>query len=144
MIEDILNFWFGDSAPEAPPSPERLRFWFGGGELEVSLTPAPLGEGRQTVEFDAAGICFPLTLRSPRPGDRFRPAGAGGSKKLKDFLIDAKLPREERRHLLLVASEEEILWLVGLRRCAGHLPAPAGGKVLRLVARLPESPTIHL
>lgn len=115
----------------------------GGGELQVALVPSVLGEDRWTVEFDAARVSFPLTLRCPQAGDRFRPAGTGGSKKLKDFLIDARVPLEERRCLPLVVAEE-ILWVVGMRRCAGREPAPAGGKVLRLVARPPESPTIHL
>jgi tRNA(Ile)-lysidine synthase len=67
-----------------------------------------------------------------------------GSKKLKDLLIDSKVPREQRQRLLLVVAAEEILWVVGMRRCAGREPAPAGGAVLRLVVKLPESPTIHL
>lgn len=115
----------------------------GGGELQVLLAGAALGEDQRTVEFDAARVSFPLTLRSPHAGDRFRPEGTGGSKKLKDFLIDAKMPREERQRLPLVVAEE-ILWVVGMRRCAGWNPPPASGTVLRMVARLPESPTIHL
>lgn len=116
----------------------------GGGELLVSLVPSALGEDHRAVEFDASRVSFPLTLRSPLAGDRLRPAGMAGSKKLKDLLIDAKVPREQRRRLLLVVADE-ILWVVGLRRSAGRQPGPAGGAVLRLVAQLPEeSPTIHL
>jgi tRNA(Ile)-lysidine synthase len=59
------------------------------------------------------------------------------------LLIDAKMPREKRQRLLLVVADE-ILWVVGMRRCAGWQPAQPGGMVLRLVAQLPESPTIHL
>jgi tRNA(Ile)-lysidine synthase len=116
----------------------------GGGELLVSLGPATLGEDRRSVEFDAGRVPFPLTLRSPHAGDRLRPVGMAGSKKLKDLLIDSKVPREQRQRLLLVVAAEEILWVVGMRRCAGREPAPAGGAVLRLVVKLPESPTIHL
>jgi len=114
-----------------------------GGELEVALVAEPLGESRRAVEFNAARVAFPLTLRTPRPGDRFRPSGLGGSKKLKDFLIDAKMPREQRRQLALVEGGE-ILWVVGIRRCAGLLPGQPAGGVLRLVVRVPEMPTIHL
>ncbi len=115
----------------------------GGGELEVALVPSALGEARWAVEFAAEQMTFPLTIRSPLPGDRFRPAGAGGGKKLKDVLIDAKVPKERRRGLLLVEGEE-ILWLIGLRRCDGRGPAAAGGRVLRLTAKLPELPTLRL
>jgi tRNA(Ile)-lysidine synthase len=143
------QLWLRRVAPEACPS---CLFTIdgpgtyplpGGGELQVVLVPSPLGEDRRAAEFDAARVPFPLTLRSPRPGDRFRPAGLDGSKKLKDLLIDAKMPREKRQRLLLVVADE-ILWVVGMRRCAGWPPAQPGGMVLRLVAQLPESPTIHL
>jgi tRNA(Ile)-lysidine synthase len=134
--EKAPSCFFTIDGPGAFPLPE-------GGELLVVLVPTPLGEDRRAVEFDAARVPFPLTVRSPRPGDRFRPAGLEGSKKLKDFLIDAKLPREQRQRLLLVEAEE-ILWVVGRRRCAGRQPVQPEGMVLRLVAQLPESPTIHL
>jgi tRNA(Ile)-lysidine synthase len=134
--EKCPPFLFSIDGPGDYPLP-------GGGELQVVLVPSPLGEDRLAVEFDAARAPFPLAIRSLRPGDRFRPAGLGGSKKLKDFLINAKVPREQRQRLPLVVAEE-ILWVVGMRRCAGRQPAPAAGTVLRLVAKLPESPTIHL
>ncbi len=114
----------------------------GGGELRVELAVAAQGE-EEGVEFDAGRVVFPLLVRSPRPGDRFRPAGLGGGKKLKDFLIDAKVPRERRRSLLLV-EESEILWVVGMRRCAGRRPRREGGGVLRLSVKVPVLPTIQL
>lgn len=115
----------------------------GGGVLEVSLVDAPRGEGALAVEFDADVASFPLLVRPFRPGDRFRPAGLGGSKKLKDFFIDAKIPLEERRRLPLVAGRE-ILWVVGVRRCDGGRPDPAAGRVLRLAVSNYESSTNHL
>ncbi len=32
MVEEILGFWFGEASSDAHPAPERLRFWFNGGE----------------------------------------------------------------------------------------------------------------
>ena len=46
-----------------------------------------------------------LVCRTRRPGDRFRPFGSAGAKKLKAFLIDRKLPRAERDGLPLLAVE---------------------------------------
>jgi len=116
----------------------------GGGELEIVLLSSALGEGLNAAEFSATEVQFPLTLRSPRPGDRLRPAGMTGSKKLKDLLIDAKVPLEVRRRLLLVLADDEILWVVGMRRAAGRAPSPAGGMVLRIALKLPERPTTRL
>ena len=39
----------------------------------------------------------------------------GGRKKLKDYFIDEKIPREQRDELILLAEEEEVLWIVGKR-----------------------------
>ena len=53
-----------------------------------------------------------LTVRSRRSGDRFHPVGAPGSRKLKDFFIDRKVPREARGVPLLCCGET-VLFLPG-------------------------------
>ncbi len=58
----------------------------------------------------------PLKVRSRKPGDRFRPSGLAGSKKLKDYFIDTKIPRTDRQRIpVLVTGDDEIIWVVGLR-----------------------------
>ncbi len=49
-----------------------------------------------------------LYIRSRRPGDHFQPIGMQGSKKLKDYFIDAKIPRRDRDQIPLLASENEV------------------------------------
>ncbi|BCR04090.1 tRNA(Ile)-lysidine synthase [Desulfuromonas versatilis] len=100
--------------------------------MTVSIETDARGEGPLAVEFAADRVGFPLVVRNFRPGDRFRPAGGRGEKKLKDFYIDAKLERERRAALPLVVGRE-VLWVVGIRRCDGMRPEPGGGKVLRMV-----------
>jgi tRNA(Ile)-lysidine synthase len=56
-----------------------------------------------------------LHVRAWRPGDRFRPLGARGSKKLQDLFTDVKWPRMDRRRVPIVADAEGIVWVVGLR-----------------------------
>jgi len=57
-----------------------------------------------------------LRVRFFRPGDRFHPLGMAGSKKLKDFLIDVKIPREQRKSLpLLTSAAGDIIWVYGVR-----------------------------
>jgi tRNA(Ile)-lysidine synthase len=51
-----------------------------------------------------------LTVRTRKPGDRFFPQGAPGGKKLKDFMIDQKIPRQIRDTLPLVVAGKEVIW----------------------------------
>jgi tRNA(Ile)-lysidine synthase len=68
------------------------------------------------LQVDGAdGASWPLWWRVRRPGDRLRPAGRGGSKKLKAWLIDEKVPRESRDLLWLLADDEgRVLWIPAL------------------------------
>lgn len=66
--------------------------------------------------IDMGKVTLPLSVRFRRPGDRFWPLGASGTKKLKDFLIDKKVPRFERDKLPIVTSaDDEPIWIIGLR-----------------------------
>lgn len=91
----------------------RLEAW----ELEYPASYRPPA-GPWTVAFDRAGLPGPLGVRSRLPGDRFRPFGAPGAKRLKAFLIDAKIPRWRRDRLPLLVAGGEIAWVVGVRRGA--------------------------
>jgi tRNA(Ile)-lysidine synthase len=53
-------------------------------------------------------------VRNRRPGDRFRPIGVGGRKKLQDFFVDRKVPRQRRDTVPLVVDERDrIVWVAG-------------------------------
>ena len=55
-----------------------------------------------------------LSVRNRRLGDRFRPMGLGGAKKLQDFLVDRKVPRHLRDTVPLVVDEHDrIVWVAG-------------------------------
>ncbi len=56
-----------------------------------------------------------MVIRSRKPGDRFHPQGAEGSKKLKKFLIDQKVDQIYRDSLPLVTVGSIIIWVAGLR-----------------------------
>jgi tRNA(Ile)-lysidine synthetase-like protein len=79
---------------------------------------------------------LPLVVRSRRPGDRFRPAGMTGRKKLQDFLVDRKVPREKRDSLpLVVDGEDRIVWVVGHAVSADFGVTAASQGVILLKAR---------
>ncbi|MGE5417600.1 MAG: tRNA lysidine(34) synthetase TilS [Acidobacteriota bacterium] len=66
------------------------------------------------ARFDWDGIEKPLYVRSRIPGDRFQPPGLGGTKKIKDYFIDNKIPIQIRNQTAILASDNEIYWLIGL------------------------------
>lgn len=68
-----------------------------------------------TVVLDADTVVWPLKVRTFQPGDRFRPLGGPGSKKLQDFFTDAKVLRMARRKIPLLCDREKICWVVGYR-----------------------------
>ena len=53
-------------------------------------------------------------VRSRHPGDRFRPVGVGGRKKLQDFFVDRKVPRQRRDTVpIVVDGADRIVWVAG-------------------------------
>ena len=56
---------------------------------------------------------LPLTARNRRQGDRFQPHGMQGTKKIKDFLIDVKVPHHDRNSIPLLVCDDAILWVIG-------------------------------
>ena len=65
--------------------------------------------------FDLNSVGGPLLVRSRRNGDRFQPLGMSQSKKLQDFMVDSKIPRDRRDRVPLVVSPKGIAWVVGWR-----------------------------
>ena len=63
---------------------------------------------------DAGRLAAPLSVRNRRPGDTFRPLGLGGSKKLQDFFVDAKIDRFAREIApVIIDSAGQIVWVAG-------------------------------
>ncbi len=92
-----------------------------GFDLHLKATVVPresvLGDLSQTDRdhalLDADLLPGPLLIRPRRPGDRFVPLGGPGSRKVKSFLIDRKIPVDERGRIPLVLSGDRIAWVVG-------------------------------
>ncbi|HYL04545.1 MAG TPA: tRNA lysidine(34) synthetase TilS, partial [Thermoanaerobaculia bacterium] len=74
------------------------------------LRGAPLRAGL-ALPLPAAGL---VTVRNRRPGDRLRPLGSPGSRKLKEVLIDRGVPRWQRDRLPLLCWAGEIAWVPGI------------------------------
>lgn len=68
--------------------------------------------------FDERILGEVITLRHPRPGDRFRPFGMRGTRLLSDLFNDAKLSTAERRSAWVMVAGDRIVWVVGMRAAA--------------------------
>jgi len=66
--------------------------------------------------LDYDKLNFPLILRRWQPGDQFQPLGMKtGKKKISDFLNDIKMPLNLKENVHVLLSNNEIVWVVGLR-----------------------------
>lgn len=74
-----------------------------------------LSKDNRTVHLDADKINYPLTVRNWESADSFYPLGMKGKKKLSDFFIDLKINRFEKEKILVLLSQDEIIWVVGYR-----------------------------
>ncbi len=64
------------------------------------------------MDLDSVGET--ITVRGPGAGDTFWPLGAPGSKKLKSYLIDRKIPKESRSDLpILTGPSGDVIWVYG-------------------------------
>lgn len=79
------------------------------------VRPEDMNEDRDRAFIDAALITGALTVDGPREGDRFRPLGMGGSKKLSDLFVDEKVPKRLRAATPVVRSADRIVWVAGMR-----------------------------
>jgi len=91
------------------------------------------GDGKTSVLLDAADMQFPLKIRPRSPGDYFFPYGFGKRKKLQDFFVDAKVPRDERDSIPIVFSGDDIAWVAGYRSDDRFSVTGSTKKFLRLV-----------
>lgn len=63
--------------------------------------------------IDADKVEGNLYLRNRREGDRFIPFGMKGNKKIKDYFIDEKIPRDMRDRIPLLVDDKNIIMIVG-------------------------------
>ncbi len=72
-------------------------------------------EGVFVERFGGTVDITSLAVRTREPGDRFQPLGMSGTKKLKDFMIDEKVPNSLRDGVPLVVTSQGVAWVVGWR-----------------------------
>lgn len=112
----------------------RESFQIGELTLTVSRTARDFGEipeKKYTKWFDYDRIKQTLVIRHRQPGDRICLFDGGGSKKLKDYLIDRKIPAQKRDQLWLLADGSDILWIIGDRISAAYKVTAESQRILQ-------------
>jgi tRNA(Ile)-lysidine synthase len=129
-----------DASVEAPARlniPGSTPLPSGNGRIEAEILAGGLellqgmAAGREAM-FDADELGGKLRVRLPVPGDRMRPLGASGSRKLQDIFTDLRVPRWQRAATPLVTANDEPVWIVGYRTAERGKITPKTRRVLRL------------
>ena len=126
-VEPYLYF-IGDALPYVLELPN--------GTLTLELAES----GKDTADcvyFDLDKISGGLCVRNRRQGDALSLKGMGGRKKLKEFFIDAKIPKHLRDTLPLLCCDDgkTILWVCGKRKCVGYDMDENTAKVIKCTFR---------
>jgi len=89
--------------------------------------------------FDYDNIKEELKIRHRRNGDKMIPLGMKGNKKVKDILINLKIPAEKRKEIPIVVFDEEIAWIVGHRVSESFKVTKKTNKILKITFRRKET-----
>ncbi len=89
-------------------------------------------EKTYTKWFDYDKIKKSLEIRRRMPGDYLEINQEHGRKKLKDYLIDQKVPREQRGQILLLADGSHIMWIPGRRISEGYKVTESTKRILKV------------
>lgn len=76
-----------------------------------------------------------MVVRSRKAGDRMRPFGMKGTKKVQDIMVDEGVPCGERDRVAVFECGGEIVWIPGYRIADGWAVAREKGRSLRLVVK---------
>ncbi len=125
---------------EALEIPERVAVYINGSET------IRWGRWEVTVTKDAAGRpsrasletwieVSETELRGFEAGDRMRPLGGVGRRKVRRLLMEARVPFYERRSYPVVVQGRHVVWIPGVCRSAHAVPQP-GDPALHLEARV--------
>ena len=92
---------------------------FGVFRLTETASEGNPGDGKRTQEVPR-GFTRGCVLRTRKPGDRIRPFGSSGSKKLQDYLTDRRIPEPFRDQIPLLCRDNEVFLVCGVG--AGNIP----------------------
>ncbi|MBQ7876741.1 MAG: tRNA lysidine(34) synthetase TilS [Clostridia bacterium] len=87
-------------------------------------------DNKMMTFFDAELLPESLVIRGREEGDFMYPYGMDGKKKIKKIFIDLKIRKEIRDKILMLANNDEILFIPGVRKSAKYQPSEKTKKFL--------------
>ncbi len=87
-------------------------------------------DNKMMAFFDAELLPESLVIRGREEGDYMYPYGMEGKKKIKKIFIDLKIRKEIRDKILMLANNDEILFVPGVRKSARCQPSETTKKIL--------------
>jgi tRNA(Ile)-lysidine synthase len=107
---------------------------FDGGRLDAQLLDAwTIGDEPNVAVLDAGTLSGPLRAGSAREGERIRPLGMEGTKKVSDLLSEARIPRLKRRTVPVVRDGDAVVWVAGVRLSEDYKVTPDSRRAIRLI-----------
>lgn len=79
------------------------------------ITNVSFSKNTNEISIPYSVDLFPLKLRRWKQGDKFKPFGMDGFKKLSDFFKDQKLSLFEKENVWILENKEHIIWVIGYR-----------------------------
>lgn len=76
-----------------------------------------------------------LLIRSRKVGDRIKLKGLDYPKKVKDIMINSKIPKFERENIPIILHNNEIVWIVGIKKSEKYISEDGKGTVVLNVRR---------
>lgn len=112
-------------------------------EAQFAAPEAPALAG-DAASIDASAVTWPLVVDSMREGDRIRPFGMEGTKKVGDLLTDEKVPRRLRGGVPIVRDGDRVVWVAGVRLAEDVRVTGTTARVAELRWHRPQAGTYPL
>ena len=102
-------------------------------KLKLSVVEEITINSNRTIFVDAEKIRFPLLLRKWKERDSFYPFGMKGkSKKVSKLFKDEKLSLIEKENMWILCSDDQIVWVTGIRQDDRFKITDASKKILKI------------
>lgn len=82
--------------------------------------------------FDYDNIIEGILIRTRRDGDKIRPLGMSGNKKIKDIFINNKVPKEERDIIPITCFDDKVAWIVGHKVSEDYKVSKKTKKIIKI------------